>query len=182
VLVLVVALATASWFWRATGALVLLAVATLQALAVVQSPRAAQNIWDQQYQMHRFVADYWAQDVAVNDLGWVSYRINPRIYVLDLYGLASNEALRQKPKDAPWLEAMVRRHGIRFAMIYPSWFEGVPASWECIAELRLSGPRVTPAYDTVNFYATEPSAAAELRTKLAAFAGTVPLGVRMELH
>ena len=181
-LVLAVALAGAPRSWRAAGAVVLLAAAAAQAPAVLQSPRAAQNIQDQQYQMHRFVADHWRHGVAVNDLGWVSYRIDPKLYVLDLYGLASNEALRRKHKDGPWMEAMVRRHGIRLAMIYPWWFEGVPDSWVRVAELRLSGPRVAPAGDTVTFYATEPGAEAELRQDLAAFAPTLPAGVRLELR
>ena len=73
-LVLVAALASASRTWRIAGAAVLLAAAAAQARAALQSPRAAQNIQDQQYQMHRFVADYWQQGIAVNDLGWVSYR------------------------------------------------------------------------------------------------------------
>jgi hypothetical protein len=181
-LVLVVALASAPRTWRIAGAVVLLAAAAAQAPAALQSPRAAQNIQDQQYQMHRFVADYWRQGIAVNDLGWVSYRIDPKLYVLDLYGLASNEALRQKHKDGAWMEAMVRRHGIRLAMIYPWWFEGVPESWVRVAVLRLSGTRIASSGDTVTFYATEPGAEAELRQKLADFAPTLPDGVRLELR
>lgn len=181
-LVLVVALASASRVWRLAGAVVLLAAAAAQAPAILQSPRAAQNIQDQQYQMHRFVAEYWRQGIAVNDLGWVSYRVDPKLYVLDLYGLASNEALRQKRKDAPWMESMVRRHGIRLAMIYPWWFESVPDSWVRVAELRLSGTRIAAAGDNVTFYATEPGAAPELRQKLADFAQTLPDGVRLELR
>ncbi|TDH61935.1 hypothetical protein E2C06_14415 [Dankookia rubra] len=181
-MVLAVALASASRTWRMAGAAVLLAAAAAQAPAALQSPRAAQNIQDQHYQMHRFVADYWRQGIAVNDLGWVSYQVDPKLYVLDLFGLASNEALRQKHKDGPWMEAMVRRHGIRLAMIYPWWFEGVPESWVRVAELRLSGPRIAPAGDTVTFYATEPGAEAELRRKLAEFAPTLPDGVRLDLR
>ncbi|WP_431270156.1 hypothetical protein [Dankookia sp. P2] len=181
-MVLAVALGSASRPWRMAGAAVLLAAAAAQAPAVLQSPRAAQNIQDQQYQMHRFAADYWRHGIAVNDLGWVSYRADPALYVLDLYGLASNEALRQKHKDAAWMEAMVRRHGIRLAMIFPWWFEGVPGSWVRVAELWLSGPRIAAAGDHVTFYATEPAAEAELRQKLAAFAPTLPDGVRLELR
>jgi hypothetical protein len=178
-LVLAMALASRSRPWRIAGAAVLLAAAAAQAPAVLQSPRAAQNIQDQQYQMHRFVADYWRQGIAVNDLGWVSYRIDPKLYVLDLFGLASNEALRQKHKDGPWMEAIVRRHGVGLAMIYPWWFEGVPDSWTRVAELRLSGPRIALSSDTVAFYATEPGAEAELRRKLAEFAPTLPDGVQL---
>jgi hypothetical protein len=181
-LVLAMALATAPRRWRTAGVAVLLATAAAQAPAVLQSPRAAQNIQDQQYQMHRFVADYWRQDIAVNDLGWVSYRGDPNRYVLDLYGLASNEALRQKDKHGSWLETIVRRHGIRLAMIYSWWFEDVPESWIRVAELRLSGKRIVVGGDTVTFYATEPGAEAEIRQKLAEFTPTLPKGVRLDLR
>ena len=32
------------------------------------------NIYYQQQQMHRFAADYYKGNVAVNDLGWVAYK------------------------------------------------------------------------------------------------------------
>ena len=115
----------------------------------------------------------------MNDLGWVSYRIDPRLYVLDLYGLASNEALRRKIKDAPWMAEVVRRRGIRLAMIYPWWFAGIPEHWVPVAALHLSGRRVAPADDKVTFYATEPDAAEEVREALRRFAPTLPLGVRL---
>lgn len=47
---------------------------TLKLLA--QTPAACHNIYQQQFQMHRFVTEYYRGPVAVNDLGWVSYR-NP---------------------------------------------------------------------------------------------------------
>lgn len=180
--VLAIALAAASRPWRLAGAVVILGLGLAQAPANVLSPRAAQNILDQQYQMHRFVAEFWRQDVAVNDLGWVSYRIDPAIYVLDLYGLASNEVLRQARKDAAWLRDVVGRRGIRLAIIYPWWFQGIPENWVPVGNLWLSGPRVSPNGDNVTFYATDPAAAPELRDMLEAFARTLPEGVRVTLR
>ncbi|HEY0341328.1 MAG TPA: hypothetical protein VGC34_11030, partial [Steroidobacteraceae bacterium] len=48
------------------------------------TPFATNNIYDQQYQMHRFATEFYREAVAVNDLGWVALR-NPD-YVLDLAG------------------------------------------------------------------------------------------------
>ena len=63
-------------------------------------PLASNNIYEQQYQMHRFAVDFWGKPVAVNDLGYVSYR-NPN-YVLDLWGLASPQALKARmANEAP---------------------------------------------------------------------------------
>ena len=67
----------------------LLIVAAPYILNTVRTPIASRGIYEQQYQMHRFVVDYWKKPVAVNDLGWVSYR-NPN-YVLDIWGLGSEE-------------------------------------------------------------------------------------------
>ena len=41
-------------------------------------PRASNNIFGQQYQMHRFVTGFWQKPVAVNDLGWVSFHNNKK--------------------------------------------------------------------------------------------------------
>lgn len=40
--------------------------------ATVTNPIASRNIYEQQYQMHRFVVDYYRDAVAVNDLGFVA--------------------------------------------------------------------------------------------------------------
>jgi len=42
--------------------------------ALFTLPVASNNIYEQQYQMHRFVVDYYKRPVAVNDLGYVSYK------------------------------------------------------------------------------------------------------------
>ena len=57
--------------------------------AVVLTPLAANNIYEQQYQMRRFVTESHAAPVGANDLGLISYRNDH--YVLDLEGLASME-------------------------------------------------------------------------------------------
>ena len=48
-------------------------------------PVAANNIYEQQFQMHRFATGWWKKPIAVNDLGWVAFRNDA--YVLDLWGL-----------------------------------------------------------------------------------------------
>ncbi|MDX1696293.1 MAG: hypothetical protein R3208_21185, partial [Ketobacteraceae bacterium] len=51
---------------------------------LVTVPIASNNIYQQQYQMHRFAVEYYNKPLAVNDLGYVSY--NNDNYVLDLWG------------------------------------------------------------------------------------------------
>jgi hypothetical protein len=163
------------------GSLLGLVYAAAVLPAALMSPRAGQNVYEQQYQMHRFVIEHWQKPFAVNDLGWVSYRRDPSVYVLDLWGLASNEAVRQRRKTAEWLDDVTRRHGTGLAMIYTHAFREIPGSWTKVADLELSGPRVSAASRRVAFFATGTGDPAELRAKLRNFGPTLPRGVHLRL-
>lgn len=155
-----------------------LPMAAVYAAPIIQSPAAAQNIYEQQYQMHRFVTEHYKQPFAVNDLGWLSYRIDPKLYVLDLWGLASNEALiKARTRTPEWLDDVTRRHGAGLAMIYADWFPDLPATWTRVGELQLSSPAITPASESVAFYATGAGDAAAIIRDLEAFKPTLPPGV-----
>ncbi len=119
---------------------------------IVTTPRAAQNIYEQQRQMHEFVTNHWKSPVAVNDVGYVGFQNDE--YVLDLWGLASEEARQlMRARDPARLRKLTAKHDVHLAMIYDEAFSGViPADWQKVAELRLSSSRVTPAYDKVAFY------------------------------
>jgi hypothetical protein len=163
-----------------TLCLLLLGLPYFQALQ--DTPAAANNIYQQQYQMHRFVADFYRKSVAVNDLGWVSYRRPPEVYVLDLWGLASPEASRQPDKDADWLDAITRAHSAGLAMIYPDWYEeGAPDDWDPLATMCISGPRVSVGRPCMVFYSTAVGDKALLTNEIAAFARTLPAGVKITL-
>jgi hypothetical protein len=150
--------------------------------ALRDTPPAAGNIYQQQYQMHRFVADFYPRTIAVNDLGWVSYRRPPGVYVLDLWGLASPEASRQADKDADWLYTITRAHGAGLAMIYPDWYEeGAPDDWDPLATMCIAGPRISISRPCMVFYSTGVGDKAFLAAQIAAFARTLPAGVSMTL-
>jgi hypothetical protein len=142
------------------------------------SPWAGRGIYEQQFQMHRFVQDYYRRPVAVNDLGWVSYR-NPH-YVLDLLGLASESvrATRMREPLPGWPEVFTRAHGVGLAMIYTPWFAQVlPASWQPVAQLHVAHEPVTAPFGTVTFYATSTAAAPAVLAALHEFAATLPAAV-----
>ena len=143
----------------------------------------ALRVYEQQFQMHRFVTEFYHGDYAVNDLGWVSYQRRPGVYVLDIYGLASLEAWRQPNKTAAWMENIVREHGIKLAMVYPNpeW-NHIPTSWNGMGEMCLSLP--DPGFlgeRCVVFYSTTPHEDSALRLQLAEFAKTLPPGVTFTL-
>ena len=150
---------------------------------VPASVTATQNIYEQQYQMHRFVTEYWHAPVAVNDLGWVSFQNDD--YVLDLYGLGNDEA-RQiragRPATGDWMQGLAEAHDVRLAMIFPEWIAPIPCSWVAVGELQLAGQAVSVPVDHVSFYAV-PAAGVAVETgalvaKLKAFAASLPDGVQ----
>jgi hypothetical protein len=166
--------------WCVTLGLLLLAWPYEQALW--ETPAAASNVYQQQYQMGRFEAEFYRGTVAVNDLGLVSYRRPTGADVLDLWGLGSPEAARQAVKDGDWLDAITRAHGAGLAMIYPDWFdEGAPDDWTPLATMCLGGERVSASRECVVFYSTAVGDKAALTAEVAAFARTLPAEVRMAL-
>jgi hypothetical protein len=143
-------------------------------IALASTPAASNNIYDQQYQMHRFVSGYYHEPVAVNDLGWVAFR-NPR-YVLDFGGLASREALlaRSTEPGAEWMSKLATLHDVHLVMIYDQWFPQHPSQWVRIGTLEFTQMRVTAADSKVSFYATEAESVAAIRAALLEFQKTLP--------
>lgn len=161
----------------------LLAVSVLEhGFAALSTPVAANNIYRQQYQLHRFIQGY-AKPVAVNDLGWTSYK-NPH-YVLDLWGLGSGQArgLRKSGADVEWMDVLVQQHGIKLIMIYQHkiWFESVPDNWIKLGEMSNTGMRLT-ARLPVSFFTPCASCVQELKQQLGAFSGTLPAHVSLTLE
>jgi hypothetical protein len=168
--------------WRGLLTAGLLGVGVPYALALWQTPAAAGNVFEQQYQMHRFVVDFYRQTVAVNDLGLVSYRRPADIYVLDLFGLASSEAAHEKHKNAGWMDEITTRHGAGLAMIYPDWFEeGAPDDWKPLGTMCITGVRESIARRCVVFYSTAEGNTDKMQGELAEFTRTLPKSVKMTL-
>ena len=158
---------------RATlaAALLLLALAPY-VRTTAETALNARSIRLQQREMRRFAAEVLRAPVAVNDLGWVSWRNDGR--VLDLWGLASEPARRARQSHAPpeWMDALARREGVRAVMIYDRWIGRVPAGWVRLGELRARVPlTVGPA---VAFYAVDARDAPAVRAAVAAWARGLP--------
>jgi hypothetical protein len=159
----------------ALAALVL--VAGLPVLRVTyRVPLAMNDIYRQQYQLHRLVTRMDAP-VAVNDLGWVSFRNDE--YVLDLYGLGNRASLinRSTSTDPSWLDVAVADKGVKLIMIYDDWFQR-PASWTPVGRLHLGRSPVSAASPEVAFY-TRGAPDQALRELLRTFAGSLPEGTHL---
>jgi hypothetical protein len=161
----------------------LVALSWPYALAAWQTPEAATEVYQQQFQMHRFLANFGGRAVAVNDLGLVSYSRPRNLYVLDLWGLASPEASRQRNKDAAWLEDITAKRDAGLAIVYPDWYpEGGPDEWDPLATMCIAVRRPVAIADRcVVFYSTDRASTAALQAEVSAFARTLPAGVKMTL-
>jgi hypothetical protein len=181
-LVAMTALVESTRVWRTVLVAGALAVSFPYAHAVWQTPAAASNIYQQQYQMHRFEADFYRQAVAVNDLGWVSYRRPAGASVLDLWGLASAQASREANKDAGWLDMMTETHRTGLAMVYPDWYvKGAPDDWDPLATMCITGMQTSVSRRCVVFFSTGVGNKALLTEEIAAFTRTLPASVHMTL-
>jgi len=109
----------------------------IRATALV--PIGANNVYEQQMQMHRFVTEFYQGPVAVNDIGLVSYR-NP-YFVLDLWGLASEKAraLNSSGANATAYRDLVSGSGVHLVIDYADQFPpDRGADWEKVASMDLS--------------------------------------------
>lgn len=143
------------------------------------TPIGCNNIYEQHFQMHRFATQYLREPVAINDLGYVAYR--NRNYVLDLYGLASNEVqtLRRMADSPEWMNSMVQKNHVKMAMIYDQYFPVLPANWTCLGKLFLSRRPVTADGSVVSFYVVEDQYKPPARSLLQRFSEDLPPGVRL---
>lgn len=145
------------------------------------TPAAARNIQDQQVQMALIASKYLDKSVAVNDLGAVA--LSSRQYVLDLWGLGSYEALslRKDPESDPrlWIPRLMADKKVEHAIVYDSWFPVTPDNWIKVAELKLSGRKITPASDVVAFYATSPGSAQTMSDAISRYVSDHPSNTQM---
>jgi hypothetical protein len=146
---------------------------------IVDTPMAARNIDRQQHQMHRLVEECWRAQIAVNDLGWVSFRND--FFVLDLGGLGSEEARKASAANDPgWEGKLLAAHKVEAAAIYTDWFDPLPADWIHVGDLVLADSRITPFSETVAFFGTNPAAAERLRGCLVQLGKGLPAGARVK--
>lgn len=143
------------------------------------TPRATTNIYEQQYQMGRFVREFYeGQSIALNDIGAVNYLADVRC--LDIVGLASTEVARARLEghyDAATIGTLAERQGVRIAIVYDHLLTkrigGVPQGWVRVGQWRIR-KNVVCEDDTVSFYAVAPAEREALVRHLKAFSARLP--------
>ena len=151
------------------------------AAAFSKAATACLNIYDQQYQMARFLHDYYDDDVvAVNDIGAVSYFKKEKN--LDLWGLADIKVARSKKENyctPRFLDSLSRSEKAGVAIVFDSWFsDSLLSKWDKVATWTIPN-NVICQDSTVTFYAIDRSRTDELRSKLKQYQPSLPFGVHV---
>jgi len=126
---------------------------------------ASTNIYEQQFQMARFLTQYYDHEpIAANDVGAISFYGNN--YIVDLWGLGNNEVALSKLKKkytVGFLDSLCVEKGIKIAVIYDSWFPAeLRNKWLKVGSWRIFN-NIICGDSNVSFYVTVPSAAPSLK-------------------
>lgn len=151
--------------------------------AIGATPAACRNIYQQQWQMGRFLHEHFEDDaVAVNDIGAVAYqRKGP---LVDLVGLASFSVAKAKKFkiDTPLSpeDLLHETAAVPVAIVYEQWIgESIPSSWVRLGRWRIDNLK-SPAYADVAIYACNEQAIPRVLAALRTFGKTLPKGVHQE--
>lgn len=138
--------------------------------------KACLNIYEQQYQMARFVSRYHEHEpIVINDIGYVAYLSS--VPLVDLWGLATVEVtdvMRNEGRTQEFVAELAEERGASIAILY-EW-DFTPDAWIRVASWQVDQQTVVHD-DTVHFYAVEPGVAHELRANLREFEAALPAGV-----
>lgn len=159
---------------------------------ITLTPRASRNIYQQHYQIARFVGTYYQDTVVgVNDIGAVGFYTD--VPYVDLWGLADKEIGNLRLRGQYSGEEIGRiaiERNMNIAVIYRDWFQeglygwsrviGLPNGWQRIATWTIPDNVITGG-DTVTFYAVDPEIVDGLRRNLQEFAQQLPSEVSYNL-
>ncbi len=145
-----------------------------------RSRMGVRNIYEQQYQMGRFLAAYYSgKTVAANDIGAIDYLAN--VKTLDLYGLGSMQVARAKLNGtygAPSIQRLSQAQNAEIAVIHTSWFEGeIPPDWVEVGRWEIQDNYVC-AEPQVTFYAPGSAWEQSATEHLRGFSALLPTTVK----
>ncbi len=138
-------------------------------------PAASTNIYQQQFQMRRFVHEWLDEPVAVNDLGLVAMDYKP--YVLDLWGLATPGAIDGASSPA-WVDSSALANNISVAIVYRDELPGIQ-HWQQVARMEISPPLVVCVSGGIDFLVAPWASSDSVKILLADFSNSLPDGINL---
>ncbi len=138
-------------------------------------PAASTNIYQQQFQMRKFVHEWLNKPVAVNDLGLVAMDYEP--YVLDLWGLATPGAINGASSPA-WVDSSALANDVSVAIVYRDELPGIH-HWQQVARLEISPPLVVCVSGGIDFLVAPWAEELSVRKLLEDFRSFLPDGINL---
>lgn len=145
---------------------------------LAEVPIACHNIFEQQYQMGRFLHEFYnGKGVGANDVGAIDYLADIRL--VDTYGLANLDVLRARRThtyDHTVIERLLKQRGVRVLILYDGWplmYGGALPTWTPVGEWTIPN-NIICGSNTVIFYAPDPALVPELMHALQEFAPRLP--------
>ena len=138
-------------------------------------PAASTNIYQQQFQMRRFVHKWLSEPVAVNDLGLVAMDYEP--YVLDLWGLATPGAINGASSPA-WVDSSALANDVFVAIVYRDELPGIH-HWKQVARMEISPPLVVCVSGGIDFLVAPWASSDSVKVLLTDFSNSLPDGINL---
>lgn len=149
----------------------------------VRTPKASACVYQQQYQMARFLRHYYDHDsIAANDIGAIDYFTD--VHCLDLAGLGNLQVARLKlahQYGAKQMCSLARERKVKAIVVYSWWFSSIPPEWIKAGQWTIP-ENVICGGDTVAFYAAGPVQWHMLRRQLEEFSPRLPQGIKVVLE
>jgi hypothetical protein len=152
--------------------------------AFTKITRACINIYEQQYQMGKFMNKYYkTKNVAANDIGAISYfTLGNNV---DLWGLGDNEVAKSRVKKywtPDFLYNLSKRRNVRVVVVYDRWFDPLLLKrWNKVASWQIPD-NVICADDIVTFYSPDENNSEELKRNLHDYQKSLPPAVRVTYY
>jgi hypothetical protein len=158
-------------------------IAARGAVSLIKSPVASKNIYEQQFQMGRFLKiHYNKQSVLAADIGAINFLAE--LACLDFIGLGSIEIAKARHEgrfDQAFVKNIVDQKGIRIAVVYDYEFIQNQSGWKKVAEWKISDNKVA-ASDNVSFYAIHENEVEPLLSNLRSFERELPPTVKVSYY
>ncbi len=140
--------------------------------------QASYNIYEQQYQMARFVRRFYnTRGVAANDIGAITFLGEADL--LDLVGLCDIDVLRARRAvtiNNETIRGLCKKHHVELVVAYPEWsnlYGGILPEWIPVGQWIIPN-NVIVANADVTFYAANKALVPGLIRELREFGATLP--------
>jgi hypothetical protein len=174
----------AGWVAYGVGILLIYPLFFRSTSAFTNVDTQSQNIYGQQYQMGRFMHNYYYDvPVAFNDIGAVSMMTQGKN--VDFWGLGNFDVTMSIKKNyygPDFLNWLSQKDSVKVAVLFERYFPPqLLYQWDKVASWQVPN-NIICADDSVSFYAVDKGAGAALRKHLHDYESSLPHGVTVRYY